>query len=81
MAYRNFIQLSGAKWSQWMEMGKVTQVSCCDCGLVHTWKFAFTNVNPRTKQATLWMKCRKHKARTAERRKQRKFKNVKVAHG
>ncbi len=26
-------------WSDWLETSKINQLSCCDCGLVHNYKF------------------------------------------
>ena len=71
MAYRRFVQRSPHGWSQWLEVARKTQFACCECGLVHTHHYVI-EVHERTKKAAIWLRVRKHKARTAARRKQMK---------
>lgn len=67
--YRKFVEQKPGAWSQWQEMEKLTHMACCDCGLVHSMKFR-VRLNHRSRTAAIYLKLRRHKKRTAARRKQ-----------
>jgi hypothetical protein len=68
--YQKFRQPSSRQWSQWIELAKTTYVACCDCGLVHAHQFRGYLLDDKSVKVV--MRTRRHKARTAERRKQKR---------
>ena len=70
--YRKFIEQKPGAWSQWQEMGRLTHLACCDCGLVHSIKYKVRLIH-RNRTAVLHMKFCRHQGRTKARRKQVRF--------
>lgn len=68
MSYRKFYQPNSRRWSQWIEMGHITHIACCDCGLVHTNQYDIRPTGPG--KVKLMMRTRRHKGKTGLRRRQ-----------
>lgn len=62
----------GKRWSQWTPAGRLTHVSCCDCGLVHTYEFRAGS------DGYLYLRVAREEGATKRRRKQKKFPCVKL---
>lgn len=74
MGFTQITQKSWRHYSKWHLVYTTQNEVCCDCGLTHTTQYKLMDV-PGTNECNLYLRTRRHKAKTASKRKLPKVKS------